>query len=378
MTASTAVSPLLDSSLEIMYGDATVTAPQVNVPVELQDSVLVIPQDPASSGTDVLPVPVCEPVPKIAITKPAPIKIQNSPRFSYDSAIAKLKAAGTKTQPGVPIIHGDVHESTRFVQRNYSAGIKYLLTGNDGAKKLVMSKKCKYEPNVTRFVGESIGFIKGFNEKSQPSKKFQNINLVSLGAAFRKADQTENINKVHCPRTSLSSTKFDSEITVENADNKDSQEITTIDWDFLKSVTMDMSSNSIDIRIPDSAVMHTYKFKKKKVKRGAETLDKSELQSCAKQNQTKCVHHNSGSDIPQRKPRKPKNSYKSQHLKIQNTRNTPVNTSTLDSIRGLLGAKIMQEKESLTALESAFPVVNHHTPQTQQNNIYKLVSLLDN
>ena len=159
-----------------------------------------------------------------------------------------------------------MHESTRLVQRNYSAGIKYLLKGDEGANKLVMSKKCKYEPNVTSFVGESIGFIKGFNEKSQPSKKFQNINLVSLGAALRKADQTENINMVHCPRTPFSSAKFDSEITVENADNEDSQEITTIDWDCLKSVTMDMSSNSIDIRIPDSAVMQTYKLKKKKVK----------------------------------------------------------------------------------------------------------------
>ena len=75
---------------------------------------------------------------------------------------------------------------------------------------------------------------------------------------------------------------------------------------------------------------------------------------------------------------KPKNSYKSQHLKSQNTRNTPVNASILDSIRGLLGAKIMQEKESLTTLESAFPVVKYDTLQTQQNNIYKHVSLLDN
>ena len=165
-----------------------------------------------SSGTDVSPA--CEPAPKITITKPAPVKIQSSSRFSYDSAIAKLKAASTETPPGVPIIHGDVHESTHLVQRNYSGGIKYLLTGDEGAKKLVMSKKCKYEPNVTSFVGESIGFIKGFNEKSQPSKKFQNINLVSLGAALRKADQTENINKVHCPRTPFSSAKFDSEITV--------------------------------------------------------------------------------------------------------------------------------------------------------------------
>ena len=135
------------------------------------------------SGTEVSPV--CQPSPKITITKPALVKTKITSRFSYDSAIAKIKEDGAQAPPGVPVIHGDVHKETSCpVQRNYSAGIKYLLTGDEGGKKLVMSKKHKYERNVTSFVGESTGFIKGFMEKAQPSKKFQNINLVSLGVAL--------------------------------------------------------------------------------------------------------------------------------------------------------------------------------------------------
>ena len=141
---------------------------------------------------------------------------------------------------------------------------------------------------------------------------------------------------------------------------------------------MDTTNNSIDIRIPDSAVMQVYKLKKTNcLKSGAETLDNSELQSCAKQRKVKRIRRNSGSDIPQRKPRKPKQSYKSQHLKSASNHN-PVNTSTLDSLCGLLGAKVIQEKDSLTSLENAFPVVNHDTPQTLQNNIYEHVSLVEN
>ena len=231
-----------------------------------------------------------------------------------------------------------------------------------------MSKKRKYEPNVTRFVGESAGFIKGFNEKSQPSKKFQNINLRLLGAALRKADQADNTDLTIRLRSPFSSSKFNSEIIVEHNDD-DTQEITTIDWDCLKSVTMNPVSNSIDIRIPDSAVMQKYKLKQKQLKTGAKISDDSQVKSCAKQTKSKCTCRNSGSDIPQRKTRKPKNSYKSNHLNLQTSDSTPVHASTLDSITGLLGAKIMEEKECLNSLESAFPVANHDTSQTPHNNI---------
>ena len=75
-----------------------------------------------------------------------------------------------------------------------------------------MSKKCKYEPNVRRFVGEYTGFIKGFTVNSGPSCKFENINLNSLGAALRKADRkTIETNALSpAPREPFSSTKFDS------------------------------------------------------------------------------------------------------------------------------------------------------------------------
>ena len=75
-----------------------------------------------------------------------------------------------------------------------------------------MSKKCKYEPNVRRFVGEYTGFIKGFTVNSGPSCKFENINLNSLGAALRKADRkTIETNALSpAPREPFNSTKFDS------------------------------------------------------------------------------------------------------------------------------------------------------------------------
>ena len=82
-----------------------------------------------------------------------------------------------------------------------------------------MSKKCKYEPNVRRFVGKSTGFIKGFTVNSGPSPKFQNIYLNSLGAALRKADcETVEINALSpAPREPFSSTKFNSGVsTVSN------------------------------------------------------------------------------------------------------------------------------------------------------------------
>ena len=51
---------------------------------------------------------------------------------------------------------------------------------------------------------------------------------------------------------------------------------------------MDTSNNSIDIRIPDSAIMQVYKFKKtKKLKKGTETLDNSELQKFCKASEIK-------------------------------------------------------------------------------------------
>ena len=137
-------------------------------------------------------------------------------------------------------------------------------------------------------------------------------------------DRSENAELTSRPRSPFSSSKFNSEIIVEHNDN-DIQQITTIDWDCLKSVTMN------------------------------------------------CY----GSDIPQRKPRKPKNSYKSNHLQFQKYDSTPVHASTLDSLRGLLGMKIMQEKECLNSLESAFPVANHDTSQMLQSTIYEHVSLLE-
>ena len=140
---------------------------------------------------------------------------------------------------------------------------------------------------------------------------------------------------------------------------------------------MNTASNSIDIRIPDSAVMQKYKLKQKQLKTGAKSSDDSQLKSCAKQTKSKRVHRNSGSDIPQRKTRKPQNSYKSNHLKFQKSDSTPVHASTLDSLRGLLGTKIMEEKECLNSVESAFPVANHDTSQTPQSNIYEHVSLLE-
>ena len=140
---------------------------------------------------------------------------------------------------------------------------------------------------------------------------------------------------------------------------------------------MNTASNSIDIRIPDSAVMKKCKIKQKQLKTGAKASDDSQLKSCAKQTKSKRVRHNSSSDIPQRKPRKPKNSYKSNHLQFQKYDSTPVHASTLDSLRGLLGTKIMQEKECLNSLESAFPVANHDTSQMPQSTIYEHVSLLE-
>ena len=172
--------PMPKPSAEIVYCVATFKDNQVKTPDSLQNSVTVIPQDQIMNGGDVSPLhEVASAKPPANVAQSAP-----SPKINYDSAIAALKAARTDAPSGVPIIHGDVHDTHRPLHRNYSAGIKYLLTGDEGVKKLIMSKKRKYEPNVTRFVGESAGFIKGFNEKTQPSKKFQNINLMSLGAAL--------------------------------------------------------------------------------------------------------------------------------------------------------------------------------------------------
>ena len=225
-------------------------------------------------------------------------------------------------------------------------------------------------------LGNQLDLLKDLMKKTQPSKKFQNISLMSLGAALWKADRSENAELISRPRCPFSSSKFNSEIIVENTDD-DIQDITTIDWDCLKSVTMNTASNSIDIRIPDSAVMQKYKLKQKQLKTGAKSSDDSQLKSCAKQTKSKRVRRNSSSDIPQRKTRKPKNFYKSNHLKFQKSDSTPVHVSTLDSLRGLLGAKIMEEKECLNSLESAFPVANHDTSQMPQSNIYEHVSLLE-
>ena len=154
--------PMPKSSAEIVYGEATFKDNQVKIPDSLQNSVTGIPQDQIMNGGDVSPLrEVASAKTPANVAQSAP-----SPKINYDSAIAALKAAGTDTPSGVPIIHGDVHDTHCPLHKNYSAGIKYLLTGEEGAKKLIMSKKRKYEPNVTRFVGESAGFIKGFNEKT--------------------------------------------------------------------------------------------------------------------------------------------------------------------------------------------------------------------
>ena len=108
--------------------------------------------------------------------------------------------------------------------------------------------------------------------------------LMSLGAALRKADQSENAELTSQPRSPFSSSKFNSEIIVEHTDN-DTQEITTIDWDCLKSVIMNTASNSIDIRIPDSAVMQKYKIKQKQLKTGAKASDDSQLRKAVQNKQ---------------------------------------------------------------------------------------------
>ena len=220
-----------------MYGSTIVNTKQVYVPDSLQGTVSVVQEDPTTSGTDVSPI--CERVPASTLTQPVPVKSKGGPHFQYDKAIAKLKEAGAEAPPGVPVIHGEVHkECFPPLQRNYGAGIKYLLTGDEGAKKLVMSKKCKYEPNVRRFFGGSTGFIKGFTVNSGPSHKFQNINLTSLGAALRKADRETTDTNISplTPREPFSSAKFDSEALIVSTNSKssnvveDCKEITTIDW----------------------------------------------------------------------------------------------------------------------------------------------------
>ena len=75
---------------EIVYGEATFTDNLVKIPDSLRDSVTVIPQDQLTSGADISlsQVETVEHVAKVAQATP-------SPKISYDSAIAALKAAGT-------------------------------------------------------------------------------------------------------------------------------------------------------------------------------------------------------------------------------------------------------------------------------------------
>ena len=123
----------LSTSLKVVYGSATVKNNQVFIPEPLQGSVSVVQEDPIISGTDVSPVH--EKVPVKTVTQPVPLKGKGGPHFQYDRAIAKLKEAGAEVPPGVPVIHGEVHKDCfPPLQRNYGAGIKYLLTGDEGAK----------------------------------------------------------------------------------------------------------------------------------------------------------------------------------------------------------------------------------------------------
>ena len=62
----------LSTSLEVVYGSATVKNNQVFIPEPLQGSVPVVQEDPIISGTDVSPVH--EKVPVKTVTQPVPLK----------------------------------------------------------------------------------------------------------------------------------------------------------------------------------------------------------------------------------------------------------------------------------------------------------------
>ena len=118
------------------------------------------------------------------------------------------------------------------------------------------------------------------------------------------------------------------------------EEITTIDWDCLKSVTFDSNKKEIDIKIPDSAVTKVVKVTKMKAKKtSAETIDNSEFDT-------------KHTDMPPKKCQKRRNSGSDA------TPKSSVSLTTLNSIHRLLGAKLMQAHNHLSSLETAFPVEN--------------------
>ena len=295
--------------------------------------------------------------------------LDSGPRFTYNEAIAKLKSSGREVPEGAEVIHGSVHDDkTSRAKCNYAAGIEYLKTDDEKAKALVHKKPKKAKrPNVTHFADESSGFIKEVTVDSGPCKTFSKVDLASFGAALKQPNVPQSMtNKslpTNKPKSPLSSQPVNNQpppitekmvIACESQSIPDplfpdSSEITTIDWDCLKSVTM--KDNVIDIRIPDDAVT-TVKVAKPKIKKKGtkktqpSTIDNSELTSGKQKIKSKAVS----------KKRTRCNSASAIKNNISENKNTSkVSDNTLNSLRGLIGAKIMHEKESLSTLETAFP-----------------------
>ena len=100
-------------------------------------------------------------------------------------------------------------------------------------------------------------------------------------------------------------------------------------------MTFDSTKKEIDITIPDSAVTKVVKVTKSKLtKQNAETIDNSQI----------CTIR---IDIPVKKRCRRRNSGSDAQL---------VSDDTINSIHGLLGAKMMKKHNHLSSLETAFPV----------------------
>ena len=190
-------------------------------------------------------------------------------------AIANLKQSGVDISPGSELLHGHGHDdSFPAKHRNYAAGIAYLKLGDQEAKSKVVYKMTKKRKSsvspVTRFIGESSGRNHQLLSEQKPSQTFRKVDLQGLGAALREQDikTPQKLPSKPNQRVPFSITQFDSSpndtriIQAKKSLFLGCEEITTIDWDCLKSVTFDSSKKEIDIKIPDSAVTQVVKVTK--------------------------------------------------------------------------------------------------------------------